>query len=63
MKGLKVARAKKGWTQQDLARALGMHVNMISRYELGKAYPNLPKLIELSMVLEVPISELVEEEK
>jgi transcriptional regulator with XRE-family HTH domain len=60
LKGLKVARAKKGWSQQDLADALGMHVNMISRYELSKAYPNLPKLIEMSKVLEISIGELVE---
>lgn len=33
-------RSKKGWTQEQLARTLGVSLNTVQRWELGKTQPS-----------------------
>lgn len=37
---IKYLRAKKGWTQEQLARILGVSLNTVQRWELGKTQPS-----------------------
>lgn len=45
MINIKIARIKKGLTQQELADKIGGSVNDISRYETGRMKPSLDKLV------------------
>lgn len=55
-------RKMKGFTQQTLADAVGMHVNQIKKYEAGTAQPTLDSLIKLAKVLHVSLDTLVFED-
>jgi transcriptional regulator with XRE-family HTH domain len=52
-------RKDKGWTQQALAEAVGLHVNQIKRYEAGAAQPTLEALVRLAKALHVSLDALV----
>jgi transcriptional regulator with XRE-family HTH domain len=41
-------RHERGWTQQDVAEQVGLHVNQIKRYEAGTAQPSLEGLKKLA---------------
>lgn len=56
---IKLARIKKGLTQQDLATALGTTKSAISRYELGKREPKYRLLQKIAQVLDTNSSELI----
>ena len=56
---LKIARMRKGLTQEELAEKIGMAKITISAYEIGRSKPSLDVLIKLSDVLEVSIDELL----
>lgn len=45
--------------QQELAEALNVSQQSISRYENGKHYPDLPALIEIADYFDVPLDYLV----
>lgn len=49
---LKAARALLGWTQQDLARAAGMHLNVINNLERGTTNPRQKTVEKLQKALE-----------
>lgn len=54
MLNLKLARIKKGMTQQELADAIGVSsLRDISRYEAGRINPPIPRLCKIADVLEV----------
>ena len=53
------ARAKKGWSQADLAKAVGSSQQVISRYESGVNEPKAEILKRLSKALGVTISYLL----
>jgi transcriptional regulator with XRE-family HTH domain len=49
---LKAARALLDWTQQDLARASGMHLNVINNIERGTTNPRQKTIEKLKKTLE-----------
>jgi transcriptional regulator with XRE-family HTH domain len=58
-------RKQRGMTQQQLADAVGIHVNQIKRYEAGTTQPTLEALVKLSKTLHISLDSLVfgEEER
>lgn len=51
-------RKRRGWTQADLARRLGVPRERLGKWERGLNAPCLEDLAALSEVLEVPLGEL-----
>ena len=56
---LKEARQAKGFTQEQLAKASGVHRVTIARIESGKCFPNMDTLEKLASALGVTVSDLV----
>ncbi|MCG6167191.1 helix-turn-helix domain-containing protein [Leptospira sanjuanensis] len=50
---LKELRIQKGFSQEDLAKLVGLHKNHIGRYERGDSQPTADKITKLAGVLEV----------
>lgn len=55
-------RADAGMTQKDLAKASGISVPQIGRYEMGTSSPRLSALVKLAKALNVEIAELSDSE-
>lgn len=55
---LKVLRAERSWSQQDLAEALGVSRQSVNAIETGKYDPSLPLAFKFSDVFEMPIEEI-----
>lgn len=53
MNNLKQARVKKGFTQEDVSRNLGMSRGAYTNYELGKRDPDTETLVKLADLLGV----------
>ncbi len=51
-------RSLRGWTQQELAEAAGLHPVHISRIELGIANAALPTLVAIALALNVQVHAL-----
>ncbi|WP_339419052.1 MULTISPECIES: helix-turn-helix domain-containing protein [unclassified Pseudomonas] len=51
-------RADAGMTQRDLAKASGLSVPQIGRYEMGTSTPRMTALVKLAKALKVDVSEL-----
>lgn len=60
MATIKELRAKKGFTQQQLADETGMTLRTIQRIENGEVKPSLYSLNNLSRVLEADLSGLIQ---
>lgn len=58
-------RKKNGFSQEDLAEKLGVSRQAVSKWESGASTPDLDKIVLLSKIFSVPISELImgEQEK
>jgi transcriptional regulator with XRE-family HTH domain len=56
---LKILRRRKGLTQEDLARLLGVSRITIARWETGQRFPTTEQLIKLSEILGVSPEELL----
>lgn len=56
------ARKQKGFSQGDLAKAVGIGLATVARYEQGKGEPSAYKLAQIAAVLEVSTSHLLGEE-
>ena len=56
---LKLLRRRKGLTQEDLARLLGVSRITVARWESGQRFPTTEQLMKLSKVLEVSPEELL----
>jgi transcriptional regulator with XRE-family HTH domain len=56
---LSALRAAEGWTLDELARRSGVSRRMIIEIEKGRANPSVGTLLDLSVALKVPLSELV----
>lgn len=54
-------RIKKGWTQQQLASAIGANCRLISVWENGVAMPSVRYLAKIAKALDVDIRQLIEE--
>lgn len=52
---IREARAKKGWTQKDLAARLNVKVSVVNGYESGSIVPDHSILQRLSRELDVPL--------
>ena len=53
-------RRAKGWTQEQLAAASGVHRVTIARIENGKASPNVETLERLARALGVLVDDLID---
>lgn len=56
---LKNLREEQGLSQEALAKAIGVSRQSISKWEVGLNVPKVDKLLALSSVLQVDISELI----
>ena len=56
---LKAARKEKGCSQEHLAEALEVSRQSITKWETGTAYPELKKLLGLSVLLDKNLDELL----
>lgn len=56
---VKIARLKKGLTQEQLADLMHIHLTYIARIETGKINMSLGKILELSKFLDVNINNLL----
>ena len=52
---LRVLRAERGWSQQDLAERLEVSRQSVNAIETGKYDPSLPLAFRISDVFELPI--------
>ena len=59
---LRVLRAKRGWSQADLAERLEVSRQSVNAIETGKYDPSLPLAFKLARVFETTIDEIFEEE-
>lgn len=55
-------RKKRGFTQQQLADMVAVHVTMISRLERDKSCGSITTLQKLAVALDVPLAELLEDQ-
>ena len=55
---LKEVRAKKGYTQEDLAYESGLTLSQIARIETKKINPTVSTMFKIARTLDVPVSEL-----
>lgn len=55
-------RKERGLTQQQMAEAIGIHVNSLKKYESGQAQPSLDVLKKIAMSLHVSSDFLLFEE-
>lgn len=58
-KNLKIFRKRKGLTQENVAEALNVVRQTISKWEKGISVPDADMLIRLAEVLDVSVSELI----
>lgn len=60
---IKSLRKERGWTQEKLAKKLGVLQPHLNRWETKKAYPSIDALKKLSRIFDVSIDTLVFDEK
>lgn len=56
-------RGSKGWTQEDLAKAIGVSRQTINAIEKGKFDPSLPTAFRLAALFEERIEEIFDYEE
>lgn len=56
---LKTARKKKGYTQGEAAKLIGISLDTLSNYERGKSYPDVPVLRRIEEVYGIPYERLI----
>jgi putative transcriptional regulator len=55
---LKVLRAERNWSQQDLAQRLEVSRQSVNAIETGKYDPSLPLAFRIAELFEAPIEEI-----
>lgn len=55
---LKVLRAERNWTQDDLAKQVGVSRQAINAIETGKYDPSLPLALKLARLFSQPVEAL-----
>jgi putative transcriptional regulator len=58
---LRVLRAEREWSQQDLAGRLGVSRQTVNAIENGRYDPSLPLAFKMSRVFRLPIEEIFED--
>lgn len=56
-------RRERDLTQQEMADAIGVHVNQVRRYEAGATQPSLDALKKIAVAMSVTIDSLVFDEE
>lgn len=56
---LRQAREKKGYTQQDVSKLMGIDKSTYCGYETGKRQPDVPKLKKIANILGTSVDELL----
>lgn len=59
MIGLYEQRKKKGYTQSDVAKALGVRQNTVCQWEIGERKPDIINLKKLAIFLNCKLEELL----
>ena len=57
---LRVLRAEKGWTQEDLGKAIGVSRQAINAIETEKHDPSLDLAFRISTLFEQPVEDIFE---
>lgn len=55
---LKAARTERGWSQEDLARASGLHTSAIAKMEQEVRAPRFNTIVTLAVALGIPAGQL-----
>lgn len=58
---MKMRRTQCGFTQQEVADRLGIDRTTYTKYETGKSEPSFDTMQKISEILQVPVTELLEE--
>jgi putative transcriptional regulator len=58
---LRVLRAEREWSQEDLASRLGVSRQTVNAIENGRYDPSLPLAFKMSRVFRLPIEEIFED--
>jgi len=56
---VKIARLKKGWTQEQFAEKLNKHLTHVGKIETGRMNMSLGKILELAQALDIDINKLL----
>lgn len=59
---LKKLRLEHNYTQEDIAKKIGISKQSVSKWELGKTYPDIDNLVMLSDIYGITIDELIRED-
>lgn len=59
MDRIRKLRESKGWTQETLAKKLGVSEATVSNYENGKREPNIQMLKKLSRIFHCTVDDLL----
>ena len=59
---LKVLRAERGWTQEELSKELGVSRQAVNALETDKHSPSLDLAYRISAVFHVPVEQIFENE-
>lgn len=55
---LRVLRAEKGWTQEELSKRLGVSRQAVNALETGKHDPSLDLAYRIAVTFELPVEEI-----
>ena len=56
---LKTARERKGLTQENAAKLIGISTDTLGNYERGQSYPDVPVLRKIEEVYGIPYERLI----
>lgn len=62
-KQLRVKRAERNWSQEDLATAAGVSVNTIARYETGSNIPSFSSVVAIAQAFGCPTDDFYQSQK
>ncbi|MCO7127659.1 helix-turn-helix domain-containing protein [Sporolactobacillus shoreicorticis] len=60
---IKEARERSNWSQDELAEKMNISRQAISKWETGKSYPDIEKILKLSDIFNLSLDELVKGDK
>ena len=58
---LVILRKSRGLTQDEFASAVGVSRQAVYKWECGQSYPEVPKLLEMKLLLGISIDELLDD--